>query len=130
LRLYRASLPPPHLTVENPALWHHKAMKGKKALPINPQAWVTLREMPGTRVAFWVVESCPYCTKQHFHLAGARDDDPEERLGEAKAPCRPEHTYILALPPRAQTKGGKRAQQRRERRENRRLTRGGALEDE
>jgi len=105
-------------------------MKGKKALVVNPQAWVTLREMPGTRVMFWVVESCPYCAKQHFHLAGKRDDDPEERLGEVKAPCQGEHTYTLNLPPRAQTKGGKRAQQRRERRENRRLARDGALEDE
>ena len=110
-------------------------MKGKKALPVNPMAWVSLREMPGTRVAFWAVQECPFCGAQHFHLAGARGSEPEERLGETRAPCQSatgqaDRIYTLSLPPRVQTKGGKRAQQRRERRDSRRLWKNGALEED
>ncbi len=96
-------------------------MKGKKGRGGVEQAFVTLREMPGTRVAFWVVGSCPWCGAQHFHPAGTSRDDPSERLGEVPAPCDPQRRYVLSLPPRPQSKGGKRAQKRRERRDGRRV---------
>ena len=96
-------------------------MKGKNRQGAVPQASVTLRELPGTRIAFWVVGACPWCGGQHFHPAGNSRDDPAERLGEVPAPCDPARRYTLSLPPRPQSRGGKRAQKRRERREGRRL---------
>ncbi|WP_221088978.1 hypothetical protein [Deinococcus aquaedulcis] len=87
----------------------------------SPQpAFVTLRDMPGTRVMFWVVDSCPYCGERHLHVAGnLRTADPGETLGEVPAPCQPERPYVLSLPPRPKRKGGK-EERRRERRENKR----------
>lgn len=80
-------------------------------------AFVTLRDLPGTRVMFWVVETCPYCGGQHAHPAGnLRTADPSERLGEQPAPCEPGRTYDLTLPPRPKKKNS-RQERRKERRE-------------
>ncbi|WP_034387115.1 hypothetical protein [Deinococcus sp. YIM 77859] len=80
-------------------------------------AFVTLRDLPGTRVMFWVVEHCPYCGGQHVHPAGnLRTADPGERLGEQPAPCEPGRTYDLTLPPRPKKKNSIRQERRRERR--------------
>ncbi|PNY80440.1 hypothetical protein [Deinococcus koreensis] len=88
-------------------------------------AFVTLRDMPGTQVMFWVVDECPYCGERHAHLAGnLRDADPGETLGEHPAPCRPERSYELTLPPRPKRKVGK-----EERRRARRAARAEDVED-
>ena len=85
-------------------------MGKKERLANHRTAFVTLRDMPGTRVMFWVVEHCPYCGEQHAHLAGnLRSADPGETLGEHKAPCDPARTYLLELPPRPRKKKGKRS---------------------
>ncbi|SMB94793.1 hypothetical protein [Deinococcus hopiensis] len=80
-------------------------------------AFVTLRDLPGTRLMFWVVSECPYCAGQHLHPAGnLRTADPGERLGEQPAPCDPSRTYELSLAPRPKKKSGKN-ERRRARRE-------------
>lgn len=80
-------------------------------------AFVTLRDLPGTRVMFWVVGECPYCGGRHVHPAGnLRTADPGERLGEQTAACDQARTYELLLPPRPGKKAGKDGK-RRERRE-------------
>lgn len=72
-------------------------------------AFVTLRDMPGTRVMFWVVDECPYCGDRHLHVIGnLRSADPSDGLGEYPAPCKPERTYELTLPPRSTRKTGRR----------------------
>lgn len=83
---------------------------GKKSRLANHlPAIVDLRDMPGTRVMFWVVNACPYCGEQHLHLAGnLRSADPGDTLGEQVAPCDPEKVYELMLPPRPRKKKGKR----------------------
>lgn len=82
-------------------------------------AYVTLRDLPGTRLMFWVVGECPYCAGRHLHPAGnLRTADPGERLGEQPAPCDPTRTYELQLPPRPKKKSGKQTR-RKERREGR-----------
>lgn len=79
---------------------------GKKGRQLPQNAYVTLRDLPGTRVMFWVVDACPYCGERHLHPAGnLRDSDPSERLGEAAAPCEPGRNYVLSLPPKKQRKG-------------------------
>lgn len=80
---------------------------GKKARLANHlTATVDLRDMPGTRVMFWVVQHCPYCGEQHMHLAGnLRSADPGDTLGEQVAPCNPEKVYQLTLPPVKKKKG-------------------------
>lgn len=83
-------------------------------------AYVTLRDLPGSRVMFWVVDECPYCGGRHFHPAGnLRTADPGERLGEQPAMCDPSLTYELTLPPRPKKKNGKQ-ERRKERREGKR----------
>lgn len=94
-------------------------MKAKKAVGQRPQAFAALRQMPGTRVWFWVVDSCPLCGGSHVHPAGGPRDDPEERLGEVAAPCQAGATYRLSLPPKPLARGGKRARHKRERRAGR-----------
>lgn len=95
---------------------------GKKDRQGTRMAFVTLRDMPGTRVMFWVVDECPYCGKRHLHLAGnLRQADPGETLGEHAAPCRPDRSYELTLPPRPKRKGSKE--------ERRRARRAGAPSD-
>jgi hypothetical protein len=92
---------------------------GKKDRRTLRTAFVTLRDMPGTRVMFWVVDDCPYCGERHLHLAGnLRSADPGETLGEYPAPCDPARSYELALPPRPKRKQGKEAR-RKARREGR-----------
>lgn len=89
---------------------------GKRDRPGPRPAYVTLRDLPGTRVMFWVVEACPYCGGQHLHPAGnLRTADPGERLGEQPAPCDPDRTYDLLLPPRPKKKNA-RQERRKERR--------------
>lgn len=79
-------------------------------------AYVTLRDLPGTQIMFWVVDACPYCGERHVHPAGnLRTADPGERLGEQTAPCDPGRSYDLLLPPRPKKKTGK-TERRRERR--------------
>lgn len=79
-------------------------------------AYVTPRDLPGTRVMFWVVDECPYCGERHFHPAGnLRTADPSEKLGEQPAMCDPTRTYELLLPPRPKKKTGK-PERRKERR--------------
>ncbi|MVN87828.1 hypothetical protein GO986_13775 [Deinococcus sp. HMF7620] len=86
---------------------------GKKERRTPQMAYVTLRDMPGTRVMFWVVDACPYCGERHLHVAGnLRTADPGETLGEVPAPCQPERPYILALPPRPKRKAGKEERRR------------------
>lgn len=87
---------------------------GKKDRSIQP-AIVTLRDMPGTRVMFWAVESCPYCGETHLHLAGnLRSADPSDSLGEQPAPCDPTRPYVLTLAPRPQrNKKGKKGRKRK-----------------
>ena len=83
---------------------------GKKDRLTTRPAFVTLRDLPGTRVMFWVVNACPYCGEQHLHLAGnLRSADPGDTLGEQVAPCDPEKVYELMLPPRPRKKKGKRS---------------------
>lgn len=80
-------------------------------------AFVTLRDLPGTRVLFWVVDSCPYCGERHLHVAGnmrSAEADPGETLGEHPAPCDPTRPDVLSLPPRPKKKRGKQ-ERRRER---------------
>lgn len=78
-------------------------------------AFVTLRELPGTRVLFWVVDACPYCGERHVHVAGhLRHADPGDTLGEHPAPCDPALLYVLSVPPRPTKKRG-RQDRRRER---------------
>jgi len=90
---------------------------GKRDRTAPRTAFVTLRDLPGTRVMFWVVSECPYCTGQHLHPAGnLRTADPSERLGEQPAPCDLTRTYELALAPRPKKKNGKQ-ERRRARRE-------------
>ncbi|UID69220.1 hypothetical protein DRO_0212 [Deinococcus radiodurans R1 = ATCC 13939 = DSM 20539] len=61
---------------------------GKKDRLTTRPAFVTLRDLPGTRVMFWVVGECPYCGERHLHPAGnLRTADPGERLGEVPAPA-------------------------------------------
>jgi hypothetical protein len=79
-------------------------------------AFVTLRDLPGTRLMFWVVDECPYCAGRHLHPAGnLRTADPGERLGEQVAACDPARTYELLLPSRPKKKAGK-GEKRREQR--------------
>ena len=80
----------------------------------SPQpAFVTLRDMPGTRVMFWVVDACPYCGERHAHVIGnLRTADPVDALGEIPAPCQPERLYVLSLPPKPKRKGGKEGRRR------------------
>lgn len=93
---------------------------GKKDRSLPRTAFVTLRDLPGTRVLFWVVDDCPYCGERHLHVAGnLRTADPGESLGEYPAPCDPARTYELALAPKPKKKQGKEAR-RRERREGKR----------
>ena len=93
---------------------------GKKDRSLPRTAFVTLRDLPGTRVMFWVVDECPYCGERHMHIAGnLRSADPGESLGEYPAPCDPTRTYDLELPPKPKKKQGKEAR-RRERREGKR----------
>ncbi|MDP9763890.1 hypothetical protein [Deinococcus enclensis] len=93
---------------------------GKKARLSDrtPQpAFVTLRDLPGTRVVFWMVSECPYCAGQHLHVAGnLRNTETEVVLGEVPAPCDMERTYVLSLPPRPKKRKGRRSE-RRERHE-------------
>ena len=85
-------------------------MGKKSGLANHLPALVELRDMPGTRVMFWVVNACPYCGEQHLHLAGnLRSADPGDTLGEQVAPCDPEKVYELMLPPRPRKKKGKRS---------------------
>ncbi|MFC4426298.1 hypothetical protein [Deinococcus navajonensis] len=92
---------------------------GKKDRRAPRTAVVTLRDLPGTRVMFWLVQDCPYCGASHLHPAGnLRTADPAETLGERPAPCDPARLYVLSLPPRPQKKRGKEAR-RRERRAGR-----------
>ncbi len=91
---------------------------GKKERQNNLPAFVTLRDMPGTQVMFWVVDDCPYCGERHLHLAGnLRSADPSDTLGQQPAVCDPERTYELTLPPRPRkkkTKAERRAGKRSE----------------
>ncbi|WP_346732447.1 hypothetical protein [Deinococcus radiodurans] len=80
---------------------------GKKDRLTTRPAFVTLRDLPGTRVMFWVVGECPYCGERHLHPAGnLRTADPGERLGEVPAPCNPERLYDLQLPPQTAAQKG------------------------
>ena len=102
------------------------APMGKKDRTVPRTAFVSLRDMPGTRVMFWVVDECPYCGERHLHLAGnIRDADPGETLGEYPAPCTPDRIYELALPPRPKRKAGK-----EERKRARRASRVSDIDDE
>ncbi|UBV41802.1 hypothetical protein LAJ19_09080 [Deinococcus taeanensis] len=99
---------------------------GKKDRRSPQLAFVTLRDMPGTRVMFWVVDTCPYCAERHVHVIGnLRTAEPVDALGEIPAPCQPERTYILSLPPKSKRKGSK-----DERRKARRDAKRGALDDD
>lgn len=92
---------------------------GKKDRHTPRTAFVTLRDLPGTRVMFWLVTDCPYCGGQHLHPAGnLRSADPSDTLGEHAASCNPERRYVLTLPPRPARKRGKEAR-RKERRAGR-----------
>lgn len=73
-------------------------MKRRANLP--PIAYADLRDLPGTRLMFWVVDPCPLCGSRHIHPAGHLRDDPRERLGEVAAPCEPGREYVLTVPPR------------------------------
>lgn len=77
-----------------------------------PEVPVTYRELPGTRVGFWVVSSCPYCAQTHFHSAGTGNDDPVERLGEVEARCA-QGRYVIGLPPRPRSKKERKAATKR-----------------
>jgi hypothetical protein len=91
------------------------APMGKKDRHTPRMAFVTLRDLPGTRIMFWVVDECPYCGERHLHPAGnLRTADPSDRLGEVPAVCDPTRVYELALPPRPKKKAGK-TERRRER---------------
>jgi len=90
---------------------------GKRDRLGSQPAFVTLRDLPGTQIMFWVVDACPYCGGRHVHPAGnLRTADPGERLGEQTASCDPARSYELQLAPRPKKKAGKQ-QRRRERRE-------------
>lgn len=103
-----------------PSRYPARSMSKKSRRTVQP-AYVTLRDLPGTRVMFWVVDACPYCGERHLHPAGnLRSADPGERLGEVAAPCDPERRYDLQLPPKPQRKKGKEAR--------RKARRGGRLE--
>lgn len=75
-----------------------------------PTVAAQFRELPGTQVGFWVVETCPHCGAPHFHAAGARLADPMERLGLTTAPCGKE--YILVRPQDKRKKKSKKAARR------------------
>ena len=81
-----------------------------------PEVAVAFRELPGTRVGFWVLPVCPFCGEQHFHPAGAGKADPMEKLGEVEARCG-RGRYIITLPPRAKGKKERRAENKRRRAE-------------
>jgi hypothetical protein len=99
---------------------------GKKDRSSPRTAFVTLRDMPGTSVMFWVVDECPYCGERHLHLAGnLRDADPADTLVEVAAPCAPERRYELTLPPRPKRKASK-----EERRRARRAARADGVPDD
>lgn len=86
---------------------------GKKDRRTPQPAYVTLRDLPGTRVMFWLVEQCPYCGERHLHPAGhLRTADPSDTLGEVPAPCDPGRPYELLLPPKPKRKGGKDARRK------------------
>jgi hypothetical protein len=77
-----------------------------------PPVPADLMTMPGTRLNFWAVGECPYCSQRHYHLAGGPLADPRERLGEVSAPCG-EGQYVLTLPVRKARKGKKGARRER-----------------
>lgn len=88
-------------------------MAKKNRIPAGPPTIAAdLMTMPGTRLNFWAVSECPYCTQRHYHLAGGPLADPRERLGEVTAPCG-EGNYILTLPARKARKGKKGARRDR-----------------
>lgn len=78
---------------------------------VPPPAIATLLPMPGTRVLFWAVGECPYCSGRHYHPAGTEAGNPGERLGEVASPCG-NGPYVLTLPLRPARKKGKRSRQR------------------
>ena len=86
--------------------------------PSIPEVAVTFRELPGTRVGFWVLPVCPFCGEQHFHPAGANRDDPFDKLGEVEARCH-RGRYVIGLPPRPRRKKERRAENKRARRAER-----------
>lgn len=79
-----------------------------------PEVSVTFRELPGTRVGFWVVPICPFCSATHFHPAGAGKTDPLQKLGEVAARCG-EGRYIIGLAPKSKRKKERRAENKRAR---------------
>lgn len=99
---------------------------GKKDRNTPRLAYASLRDMPGTRVMFWVVDACPYCGERHMHVAGnLRTADPGESLGEYAAPCDPSRVYEVTLTPRPKRKQGKET-----RRKARREGKGELLDDD
>ncbi len=90
----------------------------KPKAPSVPEVAVSFRELPGTRVGFWVVASCPFCGAQHFHSAGAGTADPFEKLGEVEARCG-QGRYIIGLPPKPKRKKERRAENKRARKAER-----------
>ncbi|AWN22846.1 hypothetical protein DKM44_06075 [Deinococcus irradiatisoli] len=90
----------------------------KPRLPSVPSVAVSFRELPGTRVGFWVVASCPFCAATHFHPAGAGKTDPMEKLGEVEARCG-QGRYVIGLPPKPKRKKERRAENKRARKSGR-----------
>ncbi|MCC6738237.1 MAG: hypothetical protein IT452_04265 [Planctomycetia bacterium] len=37
----------------------------------------------------WVLDACPFCSKQHRHGGGGRDDNPRDFLGLRRPLCVP-----------------------------------------
>ncbi|WP_293911886.1 hypothetical protein [Deinococcus sp.] len=87
-----------------------------KPRPVSvPEVAVSFRELPGTRVGFWIVAPCPHCAQTHFHPAGSGQADPLERLGEVEARCGLGR-YVMGLPPRPRSKKERKAVNKRGRR--------------
>ena len=65
----------------------------------------------------WVVISCPYCGKEHRHLAGGDIKDPYDCLGQRRSHCSRGGEYLLVpMEPRSPWKPRKPAGPRRDRR--------------
>lgn len=57
-------------------------------------AYVTLNTESarrGGQVYQWVILDCPLCHEEHYHGAGADDDDPNRFLGSRLPHCRPKY---------------------------------------
>jgi hypothetical protein len=100
------------LTVAWKRLRYRLGIMAKPRPVVIPEVPVTYRELPGTRVGFWVLAVCPFCAQTHFHSAGKGNDDPMERLGEVEARCG-QGRYIIGLPPRPRSKKERKAANKR-----------------